>query len=120
MARKSILDFRGKNRLFSGTLRDGEGNGGVVRFRACVAAKKCCVNGWSRYRTTFHLRNIFSSCFALHRLGVSGLQKRRERGFRAVGGGVTVLKKSTSSKVIAYYIHISSLSVFRNLLFSVY
>ena len=36
---------------------------------------------------TFHSGSIFVVHFAVHRLGVSGLRKRREQGFRGGGGG---------------------------------
>ena len=87
MARKSIRDFKRKKTVLTARQEHLRSASGAQKVKALFTAKKCCLNGWSRYRTTFHSSNIFVVRFAVHRLSVSGLRKRREQGFRCVGGG---------------------------------
>ncbi|MBE6956810.1 MAG: hypothetical protein E7450_05100 [Ruminococcaceae bacterium] len=88
MARKSILDFKGQNKLFSGMNEGWRGSGGgVVRLKAVLQRKNVARMDGRGTARPFIQATFFRLGFAVHRLGVSGLEKRREQGFRTVGGG---------------------------------
>ena len=110
MVRKSIGDFKRKNTVLTARQEHLRGASGEQLAKDSFHSKKCCLNGWSRYRTTFHSGNIFVVRFAVHRLGVSGLLFRLLSRFRTVGGGSLLFQAKTERshaplRFIVYSLH---------------